>query len=59
MALHKDANVDEVRSELLDILERLDQLDLYQAGAHLTMAIHCLQPGSFDCPAPPPAASGK
>jgi len=50
MALHDDEAVEAVRSELLTILERLDELGLSQAGAHLSMAIHCLEPGSFDCP---------
>lgn len=59
MPLHDDHRVKAVRSELLDILERLDELELHQAGAHLSMAIHCLEPGSFDCPAPPLAEPVK
>jgi hypothetical protein len=47
--------VAEIRSGLLDALERLDELGLSMAGAHLSMAIHCLHPQSFDCA--PPAAS--
>ena len=50
-----DPRVEAIRSNLLELLERLDGLDLHQAGAHLSMAIHCLEPGSFDCPAPPVA----
>lgn len=52
MTLHDDPAVKAIRSELLNLLEQLDELGLDQAGAHLSMAIHCLAPGSFDCPAP-------
>ena len=47
-----------IRSELLDVLERLDELGLSLAGAHLSMAIHCLRPDAFDC-APPPGSTGR
>lgn len=36
------ASADEIRSHLLCLLDRLDDLQLFQAGAHLSMAIHCL-----------------
>ena len=49
-----DQIVQAIRSELLDVLERLDTLGLAMAGAHLSMAIHCLEPGSFDCAEPAP-----
>lgn len=38
----KAASADEIRSHLLCLLDRLDDLQLFQAGAHLSMAIHCL-----------------
>ena len=38
------AAVAELRAALLDLLDRLDRLGLSQAGAHLDMAIHCLEP---------------
>lgn len=51
MTFPDDTRIDKIRAELLDILEQLDALDLSQASAHLSMAIHCLEPGSFDCTA--------
>lgn len=45
------ATLTEIRSQLLEILERLDELGLSRSGAHLAMAIHCLEPESFDCEA--------
>jgi hypothetical protein len=50
MRARDNPNVKAIRSDLLDLLERLDELDLHLAAAHLSMAIHCLEPGSFDCP---------
>jgi hypothetical protein len=43
------ARIEAIRNELLGILERLDECGLSMAGAHLAMAIHCLDPDSFDC----------
>ena len=33
----------EMRSNLVLILGRMDTLELFQAGAHLAMSIHCLE----------------
>jgi len=52
MAPRGDEAVRAIRSQLLAILERMDELELDMAGAHLSMAIHCLEPGSLDCPRP-------
>lgn len=38
----KTVTVEDVRSDLLYLLDRLDDLGLFQAGAHLSMSIHCL-----------------
>jgi hypothetical protein len=54
MLAEDDPRLTEVRSALLDLLERLDALGLSQAGAHLSIAINCLRPGDADCPPPPP-----
>ena len=45
------ATLTAIRSQMLGILERLDELGLSRSGAHLAMAIHCLEPESFDCEA--------
>ncbi len=49
MSRARDHGIAAVRSDLLTILERLDELELSQAGAYVAMAINCLEPGSFDC----------
>jgi len=49
MAPDDHERVEALRSDMLDLLERLDALALHLAGAHLSMAISCLEPGSFDC----------
>ena len=36
----KTVTVEDVRSDLLYLLDRLDDLGLFQAGAHLSMSIH-------------------
>lgn len=65
MALGDNEAVEAIKSDLLDILDRMDELGLGLAGAHLSMAIHCLEPDSFDCaqPAPPedrgPGSEGR
>lgn len=42
--MRDEAEVAVLRSELQAILTRLDQLALHQAGAHVSMAVHCLTP---------------
>jgi hypothetical protein len=52
MVVPTEAIVAELRSDMLGLLERLDQMGLPRAGAHLAMAISCLDPESTDCDLP-------
>jgi len=56
MTATDDRAVRDVRLELTRLLARLDQLDLHQAGAHLSMAVHCLEDSAIDgdTPSAPP-----
>lgn len=40
--MDNEAEVAVLLSELQPILTRLDQLALHQAGAHVSVAVHCL-----------------
>jgi hypothetical protein len=40
---HDPAELAEVREQLAAVLEGLDKLALFQAGAHVAMAIECVK----------------
>lgn len=49
MADQDEASLAAVRDDLETVLDRLDQLGLHQAGAHVSMAVHCLRRMSNPC----------
>jgi hypothetical protein len=55
----RDAAMQALRSELLNIMARVDDLGLHQAGAHLFMAIHALDLERAVRSAPTAEGSGK
>jgi hypothetical protein len=51
----EEAELIEMRAQMLAILERLDTLEVFQAGAALSMAIHHLEQRIGALPAEQPA----
>ncbi len=50
--LQKPPDREDLLKAMSEILARLDRAQLFQAGAHMSMAIHCVTKAPIDKPAP-------